>query len=261
MARSLLGNQRCRRIPYALVVLALFAFDFLKPTLEAYVGHLYSDATERLVSETVPSSATVAGPHVWASEMADAARRHLEQVYNERMQEYQAHKAEFPGSDRAPPVLRDREVLEEWAMNQKELALMPIRGQLQEGLALSAGMNTINSFYVTAIGLIGLASMVVIAWVVLARVRDIGWPAWTGLAVIGVFLIKVWTLQTVPHLVSMGLQVTFLGLLMVLAFIPPGFDFRRKPEPAQLRPPVTGQWPTPASNHSAARGQFGRRVR
>ncbi|MEP3437552.1 MAG: hypothetical protein ABJN75_12330 [Hoeflea sp.] len=261
MARSLFGNARCGRIPYALIVLAILAADFLKTPLEAYVGSLHSNAMERLVSDTVANPATVVAGPLPMRETAQQMRLHLEEVYSKRLREYQAHKAEFPDSDRAAPVMMDREVASQWALRQPGLALMPTTAQLQHGESLSAGMTTLNSLYVTAIGLIGLASMVAIAWVVLARVRDIGWPAWAGLAILGVFIIKIWTLQTVPTAVSTGLQVIFLALLMGLALIPAGFDPRRKPQPAEARMPVPGPVRDPASPRAAARRQFGRRAR
>ena len=262
MSRSLFGTARCGRLSYALIVVAILAADFLKTPLESYIGDLHTDAMQRLVSDAEPDAATAVaatGPQAM-QQMAQDMNRHLEKEYARRMQEYQAHKAAFPDSGRAPPEKLDMAVAQEWALRQPGLAILPNQNQLQQGQALSAGMNTINSVYVTAIGLIGPASMLAIAWVVLARVRDIGWPAWTGLGVLGVFLIKIWTLQAVSYVVSMALQLLFLALLAGLALIPSGFDFRRKPQQAEAPTPL----PDRTSGHAAGpagRAQFGRRSR
>ena len=259
MSRSLFGTARCGRLSYTLIVLAILAADFLKTPLENYIGGLRTDAMQRLVADVEPDDATAVaatGPGAM-QQMAQDMNLHLEKEYARRMQEYQAHKAAFPDSDRAPPKKLDMAVAQEWALRQPGLAMIPNQNQLQQGMALSAGMNTLNSVYVTAIGLIGLASMLAIAWVVLARVRDIGWPAWTGLGILGVFLIKIWTLQAVPYVVSMALQVFFLALLTGLALVPAGFDFRRKPQPVEAPMPSPDRTPVRA----AGRAQFGRRAR
>ncbi|MEQ8308695.1 MAG: hypothetical protein RIA09_19340 [Hoeflea sp.] len=263
MARSLLGTLRCGRLPYALIIIAILAADFLKTPLETYFGKLHTDAMQSLVSDAQETDAAILVPRLTQRELAAEARRHLQEVYDQRMEEYRAHKQAFPESDRAPPELMDRQVAQQWALRQPGLALMPNQAQLREAQRVSTGIGAINSLYMAAVGVLGIVSMLAIALAVLARVRDIGWPAWTGVAVLSVFMIKIWTLQAVPFAVSMALQGLFLALILGLALVPAGFDFRRKPDRTVAPQPAAAGASLPGQSRGSpsGRAQFGRRTR
>ena len=255
MTGSLFGTSRLGRFAYALILLAVIAFDFAKTPLETYINRAYAAVQANVVSDVSPPPLRAAGPRASPEQMALQMRTHLKAEYEKRLRAYHAHKAEFPDSDLAPPVELDKDVALEWVARQPGVGLQAAESQIAQSAAFTGKMTAANSSHAIAIGLLGLLSLVVIAWAVLARLRDIGWAAWVGYAILGIFLIKTWTMQAVPQVVAGSLHVVFLALLLVLAFIPAEFDLRRKTVASEVRPAV----PRGGSNRPTARGQFGQR--
>jgi len=257
MARSLFGTSRCGRLPYALIVLAVLAADFIKPPLEAFIGRVYNSQMQALISEQQQPVDPAEHMQGQALRPEMEARRLLEKHFGDSSDLRLLDKASSANSGIAASGMSDHAAVRQRLSRQSDMPLMITDDFLRKSEAFSARMTAINSFHVIAIGMVGLASLVAIAWAVLARTRDIGWPAWTALGILGVFLIKMWTMQAVPHVFTAFLHYGFFVLLLVLAFIPADFNGRwalllEQPEDAD---PVVNASP------SGKRSQFGQRVR
>jgi hypothetical protein len=126
-------------------------------------------------------------------------------------------------------------------------------------LASEAKSAAIGSIYFAILAAMGVASYVVLIWMVFARVRDIAWPGVVGFAVLALPLFNRLFGASVRDTMFYGVQGAFFLALLSLAFVPSNFGGPR-PEvlPAALPPARTARLILQPGR--AGPGRFGQRV-
>jgi hypothetical protein len=125
-------------------------------------------------------------------------------------------------------------------------------------VAQQAKSAAVGSVYLALLVAMGVASYVVLIWMVFARVRDIAWPVSVGFAVLALPLFNRLLGGSVPETMFYSVQGAFFLALVGLAFVPSGFggpqleSVRAEPQPAAVGPRLQAR--------AAVPGRFGRRV-
>jgi hypothetical protein len=126
-------------------------------------------------------------------------------------------------------------------------------------IASEAKTAAVGSIYIALLTAMGVASYVVLIWMVFARVRDIAWPAAAGFAVLALPLFIRLYGGRIPETMFYGVQGAFFLTLLGLAFVPSNFGGPQpEPVPAGL-PPARPAAPVMQPRTSTP-GRFGRRV-
>ncbi|RJT34921.1 hypothetical protein D3227_23085 [Mesorhizobium waimense] len=136
-----------------------------------------------------------------------------------------------------------------------------------EALAMEAKRTAAGSLYVVILIALGFATLVAIIWLVFARLRDIGWPARVGFAVLAPKLALSLYRGDLPPLAFDALHYGFFAALIVLGCIPGGFGTRtpfepdtRAPAGPETRMPIKSETKAASAPPvSRVAGQFGKR--
>ncbi|AZO48242.1 MAG: hypothetical protein EOS54_17925 [Mesorhizobium sp.] len=126
-------------------------------------------------------------------------------------------------------------------------------GMVVQALAMEAKNSAIGTIYISMLVAMGFATIVAMIWMVLARVRDIGWPATVGFGVLAPKLAVSVLPGSLPPLTFEVLQYGFIAAIILLGFVPGGFAHGPRAEP--VRQAVAAE---PARRIP---GQFGQRMR
>lgn len=128
-----------------------------------------------------------------------------------------------------------------------------IGGVVASAVAMEAKSSAVGAAYLGGLAAIGFASLIALIWLVFARVRDIGWPAAIGFAVLAPALAMRLFGPDIPLLMWDVLLYGFVGALALLGFVPSGFG-RDGTEPAAALPGRS------RNASSAASKSFGQRI-
>lgn len=209
---NLLNTGTISRSFYIVCVIAFVAFDFAKPPLSKYLMGL---------KETVQQD-------IYAAD-APALRQGFGSV--------------------AAPVDESLSEADRTQLAQEKLDTLA--STAAQAIASDAKASAIGSIFISLLTAIGFASLVAMIWLILARLRDIGWPPAIGWAIIALPLLpRLLGAGNVPDFVWYGANYLFFAAAAGLALVPGQYD---APVAAE---PVPAAAPRANSDRPA---QFGRR--
>lgn len=210
-----------KRGAYFLVLVCLLAFDFAKDPIQSYLEQATGKVQARILTDSVKNNTTFAE---LAWKMDDSVSS------EERMRRMQT------GRDiTAEDITRAGEAM----------------------IAEQAKSEAVGSIYVAILVAMGVATYVVLIWMVFARLRDIAWPTLAGFAILALPLFNRLFGGSVPEAMFYAVQGAFFLALLGLAFVPSNFGGPQT-QPVRAEPPLpAGPRVQP---RAAVPGRFGRRV-
>lgn len=126
-------------------------------------------------------------------------------------------------------------------------------GMVAQALAMEAKSSAVGAIYMSILVAMGYATLVAIIWMVFARVRDIGWPAWVGFGVLAPKLAIALSHGGLSPMAFDILRYGFIAALIMLGFVPGKFG--QGPHAVSLSPTIV------AEPVRRIPGQFGQRRR
>lgn len=211
-----------KRLPYLAVLICLVAFDFAKDPIQNYLQQASGKIQAEMLADSVKSNTTFAelGWKMDNTVSPEETRR--------RMQTGRVITPE--------DVIRAGDAM----------------------VAQGAKSAAVGSAYLAILVAMGVASYVVLIWMVFARVRDVAWPVSVGFAVLALPLFNRLLGGSVPETMFYAVQGAFFLALLGLAFVPSNFG-GPQPEPVRAEPQPAAIGPR-LQPRTAVPGRFGRRV-
>ena len=221
---KLFQNGSIKRLPYFVVLICLVAFDFAKDPIQSYLQQASGRVQEQIVADSVKNNTTFA-ELAWKMDNTVSPEESRRRMKTGRV-------------ITAEDVIRASDAM----------------------VAEQAKSAAVGSVYVAILVAMGVASYVVLIWMVLARVRDIAWPVSVGLGVLALPLFNRLLGGSVPEATFYAVQGAFFLALLGLALVPSNFG-GLQPEPVRAGPqlPVRAAGPS-IQPRAAVPGRFGRRV-
>jgi hypothetical protein len=211
-----------KRLPYFAALICLIAFDFAKDPIQNYLQHASGKIQDQMLADSIKNNTTFAelGWKMDNTVSMEETRR--------RMQ--------------TGRVITPEDVIRAG----------------DEMVAQQAKSAVVGSVYLAILVAMGVASYVVLIWMVFARVRDIAWPVSVGFAVLALPLFNRLFGGSVPETMFHAVQGAFFLALLGLAFVPSNFG-GSQPEPVRAEPRAAALGPR-LQARAAVPGRFGRRV-
>jgi uncharacterized membrane protein YhaH (DUF805 family) len=222
---KLFQSGNCGQILYFCLLFFLLGFDFAKDPIERYLVGAKEDIQQQIYARDGTKIAVTQQSFIDGQRALSGSQRPVEGL---RTGDHQTQGASQPD-----PV-------------QDHAA-----GIVAQALAMEAKSSAVGAVYVSILVALGFATLAAIIWMVFARVRDIGWPAWVGFGVLAPKLAISVFRGDLPLLAFDALQYGFFGALIILGFVPGGFFKGQRSRPAMQT--VT------AEPIARVRGQFGHR--
>jgi hypothetical protein len=216
--------SKISRLPYIIVLICLVGFDFAKVPIQNYLQHASGKIQAQILADSIKNNTT----------FAELGRKMDNRVSPEDIQ-----RRMQTGHDITPEdILKAGDAM----------------------LAEQAKSAAVGSVYVSILVAMGVASYVVLIWMVFARVRDIAWPIAVGFAVLALPLFNRLFGASVPEAMFYVVQGAFFLVLLGLAVVPSNFgDPIPETDHALPQPPLRPVGPQ-IQPRAAVAGRFGRRV-
>jgi hypothetical protein len=211
-----------KRLPYLVVLICLIGFDFAKDPIQNYLQQASGKIQAQMLADSVKNNTTFAELG-WKMDNTVSAEETRPRMQTGR-------------------VITPEDVIR--AGDQM--------------VAEQAKSAAVGSVYIAILIAMGVASYVVLIWMVFARVRDIAWPVSVGFAVLALPLFNRLFGGSVPEAMFHAVQGAFFLSLLGLAFVPSNFG-GPQPEPARAEPQPAAVGPR-LQPRAAVPGRFGRRV-
>lgn len=220
---NLFRTGTCKRLVYLATLICLIAFDFAKDPIQNYLQGATGKMQAEILAASVKNNKT----------FADLAY----QMDNTVSPEESMRRMKAGRNITAEEVVRAADAM----------------------VASEAKSTAVGSVYIAILVAMGVASYVVLIWMVFARVRDIAWPASVGFTVLALPLFNRLFGASVSDTIFYGVQGAFFLALLGLACVPSNFGGPQpEPVPVEQRPVRTTD--PRLSPRAGAAGRFGRRV-
>jgi uncharacterized membrane protein YhaH (DUF805 family) len=213
---TIFGQSRLGRLGYALMLLLLFGFDFVKQPIERYVVALQDAADADVlapipVADRAPEVAQDGAGRINGKEMPFMMSAH-EDIVRDMVK-------------RAGTMSKEQVKAEIERRLQAAGPITPFSFQgnkpvpAERKQAISRQSQLAGLYPVVAIGMLAI-SVVGLLWMVSSRLRDIGWPQYYLLVLIApVFLAKYVPVPAEPML-ALAISLLFYAGIILLALVP-----------------------------------------
>jgi hypothetical protein len=219
---TIFGQSRLGRVVYAILLILMFGFDFVKDPIQSFIMSQHDEAARQLMTSPPPREK----PMETASQTGNAANSPARRFGNGQqmplMFKGQEEMIRQMAASGRRPTPEDLAKLKGQAITGAVQMLAGSDPAYKETADLVARRSTFETLYMlsaiamTAITIVGLLYMVS------SRLRDIGWPQYLLWALLAPVFLPKFLAIPLPAMAIQAIGVFFYCVLLTLAFIPSG---------------------------------------
>ncbi len=219
---TIFGQSRLGRIVYAILLVLMFGFDFVKDPIQRFIISQHDEAARQLATSRPHREKPIVTTSQTGSPAKGSARNFGNGQQMPLMFKGQEEKIRQMAASGRKPTAEDLAQLKGQAVTGAIQMLSGSDPEYKETADLVARRSTFEMLYMfsaiamTAITIIGLLYMVS------SRLRDIGWPQYLLWALLAPVFLPKFLAIPLPAMAIQGIGVFFYGVLLTLAFIPSG---------------------------------------